>query len=97
MKSFLVLCVAVLVLAACSNATQDLANACSGAAASLSSAADLKKLGKLSADSVSKVNIAAQLVNPICTSPTPPVDLSTGISVVTQEAGVVAAIVKGGN
>lgn len=72
---------------------QTLAGACDVASATLLTANDLRQQGKLKPTDISRINVAVQIINPICASPYPPVDASAVIVVVSKEAAVVASLI----
>lgn len=87
--------VGVLIALGSCTATQDLANTCQGAATVLSTATDLRAKGVLTPTQISTIDTAARIINPICTSPTAPVDVSSAVNVVVGEVSVITPLIGG--
>jgi hypothetical protein len=96
MKRIIVLIVALGFLSACVGSEKGLIQACNTASVSLSTLADFRAQGKLSADSIAKVDSAVAVISPICDpNNPPPADAAATIAAVEGAALPLAQIIQG--
>lgn len=94
MKIRYLILAAALSLAACANVQpeQTLATACDGYATALDALTPLKTAGKLSAQTISAIDVANHLIDPLCQGPTPPADLASAVAQATVQLHAIKGV-----